>query len=441
MKDDWTRDIQRLMADYRAEAPDGLLDKVKERLAANGMAAPGTTAKDDGRTKPLTRAANGRVIPLWRYRWIAAAAAVAAIAVPVAWKLLPDTKRQVAVVTGSGVDSKGGLRNSHEDTSTLQTVGDATPATTLADATLTNASTGTTHANAGSHSTSAAPHDDDAVMAQAVAGNAAADTGETAKNTDETAENSKGQQPKAKVKVPSRQYYDDLMAYSGYGYNGQDSGSGSRDNGGLALTAYYGGASGGSATGASGQMVMSDAPLHPELNGQDMKHLDAGQTGKAHHRQPIKLGIGVSYRIDRHWSVGTGVTYSYLSSDFTAEGMPKETQHLHYVGIPLAASYSVLRGRRAELYVTGGGEVEKLVKGSMGSDYHESDKLTESRPQWSVKAAVGGAWHFSPTVSVYAEPGFSYHFDNHSDIVNVYKDRPASLSLNIGLRIDVDGQK
>ena len=34
MNEDWTKDIQRLMADHRVKAPDGLLEEVKQRLAS-----------------------------------------------------------------------------------------------------------------------------------------------------------------------------------------------------------------------------------------------------------------------------------------------------------------------------------------------------------------------------------------------------------------------
>lgn len=162
---------------------------------------------------------------------------------------------------------------------------------------------------------------------------------------------------------------------------------------------------------------------------------------KAHHAQPIKVGVSVGYALTNRWAVNTGVTYSYLSSDFTVEGKPKQTQKLHYVGIPISTSYSVLKGCKAEVYVTAGGEMEKLVKGTVSSENGLSsncnEKIRESRPQFSVKAALGGAYRFTPSLSVYAEPGVSYYFDNHSPVNNVYKDRPASFSLNIGVRYTV----
>ena len=158
---------------------------------------------------------------------------------------------------------------------------------------------------------------------------------------------------------------------------------------------------------------------------------------KAHHAQPVKVGVSLGYRLSSRWAVNTGVTYSYLSSNFAEDKHVVERQKLHYVGVPLTASYSFLLTRHAEVYVTAGGEVEKLVKGSREMDNFEPDNLTEKRPQWSVKAAVGGAYHFTPSLSVYAEPGMTHFFDNHSSVVNVYKDRPTSFSLNIGLRFNI----
>ena len=41
MNEDWTKDIQRLMADRKVKAPDGLLEEVKQRLASTSPVAPG----------------------------------------------------------------------------------------------------------------------------------------------------------------------------------------------------------------------------------------------------------------------------------------------------------------------------------------------------------------------------------------------------------------
>ena len=40
-------------------------------------------------------------------------------------------------------------------------------------------------------------------------------------------------------------------------------------------------------------------------------------------------------------------------------------------------------------------------------------------------------------MSLYVQPGMSYHFDNGSDLVNVYKRRPLNFSLSAGVRFDI----
>ena len=158
---------------------------------------------------------------------------------------------------------------------------------------------------------------------------------------------------------------------------------------------------------------------------------------KAHHAQPVKVGMSVGYALSDRWTIRMGLTYSYLSSDFTTEGELAQTQRLHYVGMPVSASYTLLRSQKAEVYATAGGEVEKLVKGTVSSVNRKNEKVNEKRPQFSMTGAIGGAYHFTPSLSVYAEPGVSYYFDNHSNVMNVYKDRPTSFSLNVGLRITI----
>ena len=164
-----------------------------------------------------------------------------------------------------------------------------------------------------------------------------------------------------------------------------------------------------------------------------------------HHHQPVKVGVSVSYRLSDRWSLRTGVDYSYLSSDFeTTTGLieTKIRQQLHYVGVPLSASYTLWRGRHAHIYLAGGGEVEKMVKGrKLKSDNtgmaSVRETVKETRPQFSVNAAVGAEYSFADRVSIYAEPGSSYYFDNQSGIDNVYKDKKLNFSLNIGLRMNI----
>ena len=96
-------------------------------------------------------------------------------------------------------------------------------------------------------------------------------------------------------------------------------------------------------------------------------------------------------------------------------------------------SYDVWSTRRLNVYASAGGEVEQLVKGTYKSDAGE-ERVKENRPVVSVNAAAGAAFKLSQSVSVYAEPGLSFHFKNGSGVESAYTDRPLGFSLNVGLR-------
>jgi len=61
----------------------------------------------------------------------------------------------------------------------------------------------------------------------------------------------------------------------------------------------------------------------------------------------------------------TGLVYTYLSSNLTAGGAAYYTQNqqLHYLGIPLKLNWNFLKKRYFNLYLSGGGMLEKCVHG------------------------------------------------------------------------------
>ena len=164
-----------------------------------------------------------------------------------------------------------------------------------------------------------------------------------------------------------------------------------------------------------------------------------------HHRQPVKVGFSVGYRMGERWSVHTGLTYSYMSADVNLTGSESENglQRLHYVGIPLAVSYGLWQHKQLCVYATAGGEVEKLVNGQLKftqvsaqeQQHSETISLKEHRLQWSVNAAVGLEYRLTKQLHLYVEPGVSHYFNNGSDLQNSYKDKPTGFQLQIGVRI------
>lgn len=163
------------------------------------------------------------------------------------------------------------------------------------------------------------------------------------------------------------------------------------------------------------------------------------------HRQPVRAGVSFRYDLGRRWSMETGLTYTMLSSDIDAGSEFRRClieRKLHYIGIPLNASYDFLQKKRWSMYATAGGMLEKCVSGREVAEYvangvtssTDTHEISVRELQWSVNAAVGAEFNFTPLIGIFAEPGVSWFFDNGSQIETIYQDRPFNFNFRVGLR-------
>lgn len=162
--------------------------------------------------------------------------------------------------------------------------------------------------------------------------------------------------------------------------------------------------------------------------------------GRTHHKLPVKGGLSLRYSLDDRWSVQTGVNYSYHSSEIEMGG-EDINQQLHFIGVPVAVGYNVWGNRHVNVYLTAGGEVEKLVKGRRTVSYtgqQRNEDVKMSRPQLSVQMSAGAEYRATRAVSLYIEPGVSYHFDNGSGVSTIYSDKPFEFGLSMGVRVDIN---
>lgn len=169
------------------------------------------------------------------------------------------------------------------------------------------------------------------------------------------------------------------------------------------------------------------------------------QSGFFHHKLPVKVGMGVSWRLSRLVAVETGLSYSYLKSDITYGGFPKRhaSQSLHYVGIPVGVRLIPLSWNNLNLYVSAGVMTEKCVAGKLtdSGDYnrhHFDYEGASDRPwQFSVNAGVGIQYDITRSLGVFVQPGVSYYFDDGSHLRNAYSDHPCNFELNLGFRFTI----
>jgi len=161
------------------------------------------------------------------------------------------------------------------------------------------------------------------------------------------------------------------------------------------------------------------------------------------HDQPISFGLTVGYSLNKWLTVGTGLVYTKLHSEFTTL-MPhqqiKRNQALHYLGVPLNMQAHLLQWHGLGLYLTAGGEADWNIKAESNTD-GINQVMNKDRLQWSVGGSLGLEYRIIPQLSLYAEPGIRHYFDNGSAIDNYFKDKPTSFNLQLGLRLNLNTTK
>lgn len=232
-----------------------------------------------------------------------------------------------------------------------------------------------------------------------------------------------------------------------------------RRSGGFSAGILAGGAVGGNTSGSKPTaMVMGANPLAAGVTKTDWIDKDSKASAIVYnqpevqeeysHKIPVKVGLTARYNITGRIGVETGLTYSILSSSVkignseTGKNWSTGSQTLHYLGIPLNISFNILNSRYVNIYVTGGGMMEKSISGSIKTDEYVDGKFdrtltTNISPkglQWSVNAAAGIQANILPQLGFFVEPGVSHHFKNSSRVRSIYTDKPTDFSLGFGLR-------
>ena len=166
------------------------------------------------------------------------------------------------------------------------------------------------------------------------------------------------------------------------------------------------------------------------------------------HRLPVRVGLNVAYRLTDRLSVESGVSYTRLSSDMkdgTKDNYSSGCQKLDYIGVPLNVKYRAFGYRRLSVYASAGLLTEKCVSGKTTHEYvisgekkkHEAEDVAAKPWQLSVNAALGAQFDVLSNVGVYVEPGVSYYFDDRSPLSTIYKEKPLNFNLNLGVRYTI----
>ena len=156
---------------------------------------------------------------------------------------------------------------------------------------------------------------------------------------------------------------------------------------------------------------------------------DRKQAYSYRHRPPLSFGLYAGKRVAPRVRLETGLTYTLLLSDVTADTGAEMGQSLHFLGIPLRAGWHFWEGKHFGAYAGGGVMAEKCVWGTLGGK-----KLTVKEWQYSVFAAPGIEFAPAGRFSLYLEPGAAYYFGNGSAVRTLRRDSPLDFTLQLGFR-------
>lgn len=156
---------------------------------------------------------------------------------------------------------------------------------------------------------------------------------------------------------------------------------------------------------------------------------------KYHHRLPITVGISAGKRVSEHLILESGLTYTFLHSDISREGVAGYIgeQKLHYLGVPLKANWLFYNQGRFSVYASGGVLFEYCLSARQVIDAEKKD-ADMNRFQFSLGAAVGAQIRLVKPLSLYIEPGVSYYFDPGGSMETIRTEKPFMFNLQAGIR-------
>lgn len=157
---------------------------------------------------------------------------------------------------------------------------------------------------------------------------------------------------------------------------------------------------------------------------------------------PLSFGIIVRKNIGNKIGIETGLTYTYLYSTFEENrNLRADAQlKLHYLGIPVNLIVPVWKSGYWEMYLSGGGMLEKGLRSVyIQHQYYGNQTITTTAKtkidglQWSVNTAIGLNYKLQQNISLYFEPKVSYYLDNKQP-ASARTDQQVVIGLTAGVR-------
>ena len=147
------------------------------------------------------------------------------------------------------------------------------------------------------------------------------------------------------------------------------------------------------------------------------------------HHRPITIGLQVGIPIANDWTIATGLAYTYLLSEIT-NGRNTTDQELHFVGVPAQINYQLYSNRYCNIYLGTGGRVDFGVSGKTDDKNH----LSHLPVNFSLKASTGVQVKLFKSLNIYAEPSVQYNIPGSTRYKTYYTEHKTMFDLQFGIR-------
>lgn len=158
---------------------------------------------------------------------------------------------------------------------------------------------------------------------------------------------------------------------------------------------------------------------------------------------PFTAGLSAQIPLNEQVSVKSGMMYTNLMTRLSGSraGDYRAEVNLHYLGIPADLVWSFFKQHKWEMYVSGGGMIEKGIRTEFKQyqNWDDVEMKTSANTdvdgvQWSLNGTLGIGYLLQKNIALFFDPKLSYYFENDQPY-SIRKELPVLVSLNTGLRM------
>lgn len=148
---------------------------------------------------------------------------------------------------------------------------------------------------------------------------------------------------------------------------------------------------------------------------------------------PLKGGLSIGIPVGSRLRITTGLDYTLYYSRFTYTISGEKQQFAHFLGIPLRLDWIWAENRWLQAYLGGGIHGDICLGATLGGE-----RLQPDSPGFSLLAAGGLQYNFTPRVGLFVEPEISCTIPSEGHTLNTCRSTfPLMFTLSAGLRLNL----